>query len=139
MELKSHPGVKTTIASYPSEVKKPILALRTLIIATAQKIEGIAYFQETLKWGEPSYLSPIGSTLRLAWKPSSPEHYGLYFHCQSKLVDSFREVFAKDFLYQGNRAIIFNLGDTLPEKKLMPCISAALQYQRFKHLPLLGL
>ncbi|MFT5337424.1 MAG: hypothetical protein ACI9YL_001426 [Luteibaculaceae bacterium] len=39
--------------------------LRQLIRATVPEIEGVNSLEETLKWGEPSYLTKYGSTLRM--------------------------------------------------------------------------
>ena len=98
----------------------------------------ITDLEETLKWGEPSYLTKFGSTIRIDWKPSAPKHYAMYFHCQSKLVATFKEVYPHTFHYQGNRAIVLDIKAKLPEKELKHCITLALTYHKVKHLPLLG-
>lgn len=94
--------------------------------------------EETLKWGEPSYLVKDGSTVRLGWKTSSPDHYAMYFNCNTKLVDTFKELYANLFAFDGNRAIIFHKKDKIAEKPLKHCVKLSLRYHKLKHLPLLG-
>jgi hypothetical protein len=67
-----------------------------------------------------------------------PENFGVYFNCQTVLVETFKEVYGKLFRYDGNRAIVFNIGDSIPTQELMHCIPLALRYHSLKHLPLLG-
>jgi len=123
--------------SYPPQVKTKLSRLRQLILAVAVE-EGIDDLDETLKWGHLSYLTKHGSTVRIAWSSSSPEEYGMYFHCQTKLVETFREIYKNEFSYQGNRAIIFKLEDAIAEDALKHCIALTLNYHQLKHLPLLG-
>jgi hypothetical protein len=72
------------------------------------------------------------------WKVSKPTQYALYFHCQTRLVDTFKELYGQRFRYEGNRAIIFHQDDTVPVAELKHCITLTLTYHRRKHLPLLG-
>ena len=95
--------------------------------------------EETLKWGEPSYITPIGSTLRIDWKAKTPEQYALYFQCSSRLVSTFRVVFKNDLKFEGNRAIVLQLDEPLSKESLIPCIKAALTYHKVKQLPTLGI
>jgi hypothetical protein len=98
----------------------------------------IQKLEETLKWGEPSYLTQIGSTLRIDWKDKTPEQYAMYFKCTSLLMGTFKTVFNDLFKYEGTRAIVFNLDDKVPEVALKKCIKAVLRYHKVKNLPLLG-
>ncbi|HBA35233.1 MAG TPA: hypothetical protein DCZ12_13975, partial [Gammaproteobacteria bacterium] len=68
MLLTESPKVKVTIETYPAAIQAKIHTLRDLIIATATETSEINTLEETLKWGEPSYLTPTGSTLRIGWK-----------------------------------------------------------------------
>lgn len=114
-------------------------ALRKLVLEAASEMEGLTSLEETLKWGEPSYLAKNGSTLRMDWKEKKPDQYALYFKCTSKLVETFKEVFHDQFTYEGNRAIVFKLDHPIPERELKECIKAALGYHKVKHLPRLGI
>ena len=138
MELITNPKVDEKFNSYPEEVKGKLLHLRQIILDAANKTDYIKELEETLKWGEPSYLAKKGSTVRIDWKKKTPDQYAIYFKCTSKLVSTFRALYKDDFQYENNRAIIFKMDDAVPEKKLSHCVSLALSYHNLKHLPLLG-
>ena len=124
--------------AYPPRIRKRLMALRSLIFETADKTEGAGALEETLKWGEPAYLtskSKSGSTVRIGWKKAIPSQYGMYFHCQTDLVETFRTLFPSDFRFEGNRAIVFEEGDAVPFDSLGICISYALTYHRIKRCP----
>ncbi|MEP6790955.1 MAG: DUF1801 domain-containing protein, partial [Ramlibacter sp.] len=62
-------AVAKTFESYPPDMRRKLLALREIILRTAAATEGVGPLQETLKWGEPAYLtsqSKSGSTVRIA-------------------------------------------------------------------------
>lgn len=138
MKLKSDPRVKTVFKKYPKSVMTQMNYLRELILETASEIEGLDSLQETLKWGEPSYLAKSGSTLRIDWKEKSPDQYAMYFKCTSKLVPTFKAVYKDKFEFEKNRAIVFKLNDKIPKEELKSCIRMALTYHKIKQLPLLG-
>ncbi len=56
-----------------------------------------------------------------------PGQYAVYFHCQTNLVDTFRELYP-DLKYSGNRAILLDAKDKLPEAELRHCVGLALTY-----------
>lgn len=129
--------VKEKFEQYPREVAKALLSIRSLIFDTAKE-KGIIALEETLKWGEPSYLSKSGSTIRYDWSAKFPNEFRVFFHCQTKLIATFKEVYGDSFKFEKNRALVFQLGDEIPLKALTHCISMALTYQKIKHLNLLG-
>ena len=63
----------------------------------------------------------------------------MYFKCTSRLVETIRTVFKNKFNYQGNRAIVFGMGDSIQKKELKECIKAALTYHKIKQLKTLGI
>jgi hypothetical protein len=138
LKLKTHPQVKRVFANYPEKVRGKMQYLRELVIETARE-EGIEELEETLKWGEPSFITKGGSTLRMDWKEKSPDQYAMYFQCTSRLVDTFRRVFDRKFQYEGNRAIVFQLNQRIPGPELKKCIKATLTYHKVKHLLTLGI
>jgi hypothetical protein len=138
MELISDSRVNTILNEYPTAAKKQLLQLRALILSTAKEIEDLEKLEETLKWGEPSYLTKNGSTIRIDWKKKNPTQVAIYFKCTSKLVETFKIIYKDKFNYEGNRAIVFLLNEQIPEKELKHCISMALKYHKIKQLPLLG-
>lgn len=84
-------------------------------------------------------LQKKGSTIRIDWKPKYVDQYAVYFHCKTKLVDTFRELYPDAFRYDGNRAIVFNEKSELPVKELKHCIALSLNYHKIKYLPMLGI
>ncbi|MDY7539180.1 DUF1801 domain-containing protein [Undibacterium sp. RTI2.1] len=114
------------------------MLLRDLILSTAAATEGVGKIEETLKWGEPAYLtsaSKSGSTIRIAWKAAYPSKYAMYFKCHTTLIDSFRTLFPNDFVFEGNRRIVFAEEAVLPTEYLSFCIAAALTYHICKNTP----
>lgn len=138
MELISDPRVKDVFDRYPSTVQPHLMKLRELILTAASEIDEVGKIEETLKWGEPSYLTNYGSTVRIDWKKKNPEYFAIYFKCTSKLVETFRTIYGDKFTFEGNRAIVFQLDDKIPKMELKQCIKMALTYHKIKHLPLLG-
>ncbi|THB79590.1 MAG: DUF1801 domain-containing protein [Desulfobulbaceae bacterium] len=125
--------------SYPDSIRIKMIELRAIILEAAAALESYSSFEETLKWGEPSYLMKGGSTIRIDWKESNPDYLGVYFSCQSKLIDSFRATIGKDFRYEGNRAILLGVDSPLPKETLLQCFSVAFTYHKRKKQPLLGI
>jgi len=127
--------VKRKLESYPKEARRKLECLRQLILDVAANTEGVGEIEETLKWGEPAYLtsaSKSGTTIRIDWKKKRPSHYALYVNCKTSLIDSYSSLFPGVFNYDGNRAIVFSLTEPLPEQELRICIQMALIYHRSK-------
>ena len=131
----SNAAVERTFAAYPPAIRRKLLALRALIFKTAASTDGVGELEETLKWGEPAYVtaqSGSGSTIRIDWKKAHPAQYAMYFHCQTNLVETFRTIFPREFKYEGNRAIVFDADAKVPADALALCIESALLYHRKK-------
>ena len=138
MHTIENKAVAEVFNKYPKEIRKKLLRLRQLVLDTAEETDGVNEIEETLKWGEPSYLVKGGSTIRMDWKESKPNEYALYFNCKTKLADTFKELYQNKLNIEGNRAIIFNEKEEIPIKEIKHCISLALTYHSIKHLPMLG-
>jgi hypothetical protein len=124
------PAVAAAFAAYPAPVKARLLALRRLILDTAKATKGVGALEETLRWGQPSYLTSAtgsGSTIRIDQMKPAADQYAVYFHCQTNLVETFRELYPA-LSYSGNRAILFRVADKLPEAALRHCVALALTY-----------
>ena len=121
--------VAVVFENYPDEIKSKLLFLRQLIFETATETEGVGDLAETLKWGQPSYLtkSKSGSTIRID-ATKTPGQYAMYVHCQTNLVEMFKERFPKQFKYEGKRAILFDEKEKIPVNELRHCIRLALTY-----------
>lgn len=139
MKVTTNPKVDAVFANYPAFVRDKMQKLRELVIETAEETTGVSELEETLKWGEPSFITKNGSTLRMDWKEKTPDQYAMYFQCTSRLVDTFRLVFDHTFQYEGKRAIVFQLNQKIPVNELKECIKASLIYHKVKHLETLGI
>jgi len=122
---------------YPEAIRLKLLYLRQLIFEVASETKSIDQLEETLKWGEPSYLAKGGSTVRLGWKTSNPSEYMIYFNCKTRLIEMFKMYDSDVFTFSGNRAIRFHVDDAVPVEALKHCIALSLTYHRIKQLPVL--
>jgi hypothetical protein len=125
--------VAAAFASFPERVRVRLLEVRDLIFETAADIEGVGPLTETLKWGEPAYLTEAtrsGSTIRLGRFRSSERECAVLINCRTTLVDDFRERFPGVFAYAKNRAILLDARDPLPKAPLSTCLGMALTYHR---------
>ncbi len=124
-------SLKEKFQSYPEHIRPKIDILRALILDVALHTDGAGEIEETLKWGEPSFLTSktkSGTTLRIDWKPKTPKQYAMYFNCKTTLIDSFKTIFSDTLTFEGNRAILFAVDEALPEQELRLCIKMALRY-----------
>src|SRR5262245_32275913 len=130
MKRFSNGDVAAIFKPYPPAVRAKLTVLRALVLETARKTAGVGPLSETLKWGQPSYLTEetgSGSTVRID-RLDDDEGYAVYFHCQSGLVDRFRAIYPDTFRYEGKRAIRFAARDRLPIRALRHCIALALTH-----------
>lgn len=121
--------VEAAFASFPEPARQGLLTLRSLIFETAGAMPEVGALEETLKWGQPAYLTPAtksGSTIRLG-RPKIGG-FALYTHCQTTILAEFRSIFPDAFVYEGNRAIHFEDGADLPLATLELLIKRALTY-----------
>jgi hypothetical protein len=135
MTKLTNPSVKAVYESYPPAVRKQLLKLRELIFEVANASALIGPIEESLKWGEPAYATSVtksGSPIRLAWKAKTPNQFAIYFICTTNLVQTFRTIFPNDFVFEKNRAIVFQLGQSLPMDELALCFESALTYHARK-------
>src|SRR6267378_7274835 len=125
------PAVAALFDAYPKPQKSKLLALRRLILDTARTTEGVGAIEEALKWGQASYLTSetkSGSTVRIDQVKSAANQYAVYFHCQTDLVSTFRELYPTELSYGGNRSILLNAEHDIPEPALRHCVALALTY-----------
>ena len=124
------PNVAAVFESYSKGTRERLLALRQLIFETAESTDGVGALEETLKWGQPSYLTSetgSGTTIRIDSRESA-DQYAMYVHCQTTLVDSFRSWFPNEFQFEGTRAVVFRVDEEPAVGPLSVCIGAALTY-----------
>jgi hypothetical protein len=112
-----------------------MLALRELVFAAASQSEGVGSIEETIKWGEPSYLTvrpKSGTTIRMNWDPDRPDECSVFFHCQTDMISTCSTLYPDLFRFEGNRRMSFAADGLLPEDAMRHCLALALTYHRRK-------
>lgn len=123
-------AVATVFAAYPAAVRTQLLEIRQLILEVAAHTDGVGPLLETLKWGQPSYLTEVsksGTTVRIDQFDAS--RVAVLVNCQTSLIDSFRTVFP-ELEYSRNRAVLFSATSALPHDQLELFLENALTYKR---------
>ena len=126
----TNPDVSAVFERYSDTMRARLMHLRKLILEVVAENPAIGEIEETLKWGQISYLPVkrrVGTTIRID-RVKNSEQYALYVPCSTTLLDSYRNIFADTFDYEGDRAILLNPQDELPEDALKHCIELALTY-----------
>ena len=73
--------VAAVFDAYPGEIKPKLMFLRQLIFDVASRTNGVGELEETLKWGQPSYLTTqtrSGSLVRIDQIKSQEGKYAMY-------------------------------------------------------------
>jgi hypothetical protein len=127
----ANPAVANALGTHPQPVHDALLGLRSLILETAAATPAVGALVETLKWGQPAYLPKrprVGTTLRIHAVKGVPGTYALFFHCQSRLGEIFRELYGDTLTIVDDRSIILDVGNEPPREVLRHCIALALTY-----------
>ncbi|MEP5760732.1 MAG: DUF1801 domain-containing protein [Litoreibacter sp.] len=122
-------AVADKFETFPEDARVGLLTLRELIFDVAAAHPEVGPIEETLKWGQPSYLTPktkSGSTIRLGAPKTGG--FGIYTHCQTTIMSDFQHLFPSDFSYEGNRAVHFAPDAIVDKDKLRLLIASALTY-----------
>lgn len=125
------PAVAEKFASYTPDVRAQMQTLRRLVLETAAATPGVGRIEETLKWGQPSYLpseSGSGTTVRI--DAHRDGGVALYVSCKTDLVETYRRHYPQ-LQYEGVRAIVLKDGPQ-DEEALRHCIGLALTYHTRK-------
>ncbi len=131
MKAFDSPDVESVFAGYPERLREKLMRLRQVIFDSAAEMEAVGPLEETLKWGQPSYLTPAsksGTTIRIDQLGSEPDRYGLFVHCQTSLIETFRDFYPDELEYDGKRGIRFDVDEDPPQDALRHCIGLALTY-----------
>ncbi len=131
---KPKADVAGVLAERPSAARKALERLRALIFEAAAATDGVGVLDETLKWGQPSYLttaSGSGTTVRIDTVRNDPSRVALFVNCQTDLVARFRELYPK-LDYEGDRAVRFPVSAPLPADEIRHMAALALTYHQRK-------
>lgn len=123
-------AVENAFMAFPVDAREKLLKLRALIFDVAADTPEAGSLIETLKWGQPSYLTPTrsGTTIRLG----APKGGGvaIFTHCQTTVLSDFQAQFGDAFAFDGNRALLLPMSGALQTRPLRLLIKSALIYHK---------
>ncbi|WP_170341241.1 DUF1801 domain-containing protein [Ruegeria arenilitoris] len=122
------PNVASAYEAFAADTRRGALVLRDLVLATAQELQPAVSVTEALRWGQPAYLSPKGTTIRLGGHTSA--RFALFVHCQTRLIGEFTSAFPGADRIDGNRAILFDEVGKIDPVRHGWLIARALTYHR---------
>jgi len=122
------PAVADAFACFPEAARARLLEARRQVFAAAGDDPRVGELTETLKWGEPAYLTETtrsGSTLRLGLA-GKPAEAALLLNCRTGLVEEIRARYGDLFRYAGTRGVL--LSDATPPEAVRHCAALALTW-----------
>ena len=124
-------NIEQVYGGYSGDVGLQLSQLRAMVLDVASQTDGVGEIEECLKWGQPSFVTKkpkSGSTIRIDVVKDEADKVAMYFICSTTLVDDFRQLYPDTFDFRGNRALVFDVNEPLPEVELRHCIAMALTY-----------
>ena len=125
------PKVAEIFFSYPQKIREKLLFLRALVFKTTKETSGAGTLEETLKWGEPAYITvnpKSETTIRINQTRANPEKYALFVNCRTNLINRYKQKFENQLIYDGSRGLMLHVDEKLPADKIKYCITLALIY-----------
>ncbi|MDB5614158.1 MAG: hypothetical protein JWQ22_1811 [Devosia sp.] len=125
-------AVAAVFDGYSGPLRQRLLDLRRLIYETAAVTDGVGALEETLKWGQVSYLttaSGSGTTVRID-RDTVSGRPAIYVNCKTDLLSRYRELYPEAFGYDGDRGVV--VGDAPDQAALQHVIAMALTYHMNK-------
>ena len=123
------PEVAAAFAAFPDTARPLLEEVRDRLFEVAEDTDA-APLTETLKWGEPAYLTEAtktGTTVRLALVDGQP---AVLVNCRTTLVADMASDFPDAFATSGTRALL--LTPDHDRKALALFLARALTYKRRK-------
>lgn len=123
------PKVKAAYDAFGQKQRVIALILRELVFEVAMDTPQAGEVEETLKWGQPSFITPktkSGSTLRIGVTKSGDT--GLYAHCGTSIISDYAATFPGDDRIDGNRGVLFSTADDIAKDRLRHLIRHGLTY-----------
>lgn len=125
------PKVKEAYEKYKEADRAVLLQLRDLVFITAGSDNRIGELTETLKWGEPAFLTEetkSGSTLRLGYSKLSKSP-ALFVSCSTPLLTTLKDLdSARSLEYHGLRDITVPKITSRNKEMIRTCILKTLTY-----------
>jgi hypothetical protein len=134
-QVIENPDVQRVFDQYGETTQQKLMKLRELILNVAAETEAVGAIEETLKWGQISYLTHhprSGTTIRIDEYQPGTQQIAVFVHCQTNLVETFRSMYPDTFQYEGNRALIWDELDDAQVDILKHFIELALTYHQRK-------
>ena len=122
------PAVADAFARFPEAARAKLMAARDQVFAAAADDPRVGELTETLKWGEPAYLTATtrsGSTVRLGLA-GKPAESAMLLNCRTGLVEEIRARYGDLFRYAGTRGVL--LSDATPPEAVRHCAALALTW-----------
>lgn len=123
------PKVADVFAGFDDGAKQGLTLLRRLIFEVAEDTKGVGHVAEVLRWGQPSYVTPVtksGSTIRLGVPKTGG--FAIFTHCQTTIMSDFAATFPGWDRFDGNRAVLFEDAKDIDTHRHGLLIKAALTY-----------
>jgi len=134
-QVIDNPEVQHVFDTYSEKTREKLMSLRQLIFDVASETKGVGTIEETLKWGQISYLThkpKSGTTIRIDEYQPDTQQIAFFVHCQTSLVDTFQQIYPDSFTYEGNRAVIWDELNNKEVDILKHFIELALTYHQRK-------
>lgn len=112
--------------TYTDIEKEKLQEMSNLIERVAEKLSVVIKAER--KWGQLSFSSTIGTPIRIA--RFDENHVAFFVHCQTTLVEQWREMFTDSLEFSKTRAVLLKNHEELPINELEICIQMALTYRK---------
>lgn len=129
MKPITDPKVQAAYDAFPADARASAIILRDLIFQVAKDIPKVGTLTETLKWGQPSYLtatSKSGTTLRIG--ATKTGGCAVYAHCATNVISTYADTFPDLDQIEGNRAVHFTHSQDIVPDRIKLLIRHALTY-----------
>ncbi len=123
--------VRKVFDRHSAILSRRLYTLRDWVFEVASGDARIGSIEESLKWGQPSYVpaaTKSGTAVRIDTHAAIKGSCALYVHCGTDLVARWRDIY-EDLAYDGNRAVIFGSAQPLPKAVIQHCIAMAFTYR----------
>ena len=123
------PKVADVFAGFDPDAARGLKRLRRLIFDVASRDPKIGHVAEVLRWGQPSYVTPVtksGSTIRLGVPKTGG--FAIFTHCQTTIMSDFAASFPGWDRLDGNRAVLFETEADIDDHRHALLIKSALTY-----------
>ncbi len=120
----SRAAVEAAFDAFDTPARNGLVRLRALILDVAAALD--APLSEELRWGQPAYLTPKGSTLRLGVPKTGG--FAIFAHCQTDIIATFASVAPARYRFDGKRGVLFAEESEIVEAELEPLVRHALTY-----------